>query len=356
MHLGNEHGAMINHSNLFSRIPSSIYLWIAVVIFAASNSVTRKVTEIGAQHLVNGRNPISLCNVLLVGNLCALVVMLLVFGNQWNRHTLKQMTRSDWINLAAIAILAGALAPGLIFAALDSTNVTNVVLISRLEPPLTLTFSVLLLRARVNRWTAVGSLVSFVGVAVTAFLAGSSQPLVMMDGFLQIGRGELMAVIASFILAIATIISKSRLSHVPLGIFNIVRVFLGTIIFFVLAKVLYGSQHFTEAFSPFLWKWMLLYGAVIVVAGQLCWLAGLRGSTPAATNLASSFNPLAAIGMAYLILGEVPTPAQYRGGAVIFVGILLSLVGSLQEGKSRQHPAQITYGQQMEMMPGFRGM
>lgn len=345
---------MSNRSIILARIPSPVYLWVAVFIFAASNSVTRKVTEIGAQHLVNGRNPISLCNVLLIGNLCALAVMLLVFGSQWNRQALKQITCGDWINLAAIAILAGALAPGLIFAALDTTNVTNVVLVGRLEPPLTLAFSALLFKVQINRWTAVGSLVAFMGVAMTAFLASSSQPLPMMSG-LQVGRGEFMAMIASFVLAIATVISKSRLSHISLGIFNITRVFLGTIIFFVLAKVLYGSQHFTEAFSPFLWKWMLLYGTVIVAAGQLCWLVGLRSSTPAATNLASSFNPLAAIGMAYLILGEVPTAAQYMGGAVIFVGIVLSLVGSLQEAKSGQ-PSRITYGQQMEIMPGFRGM
>jgi len=38
-------------------------LWIAVVIFAASNSVTKEIITIGQAHLVNGRNPISLFSV-----------------------------------------------------------------------------------------------------------------------------------------------------------------------------------------------------------------------------------------------------------------------------------------------------
>lgn len=348
--------ATLTKKMILDRIPSFVYLWTAIIIFAASNAVTRKVTEIGAQHSVNGHNPISLCNVLFVGNLCALAVMLLVFGKQWNKQTLSRLTYRDWFSLVAIATLSGALAPGLIFAALDTTNVTNVVLIGRLEPPLTLAFTVLLLKARINAWTAIGSIVSFAGVAVTALLASTSHTLPVMGGLFHIGKGELMTALAALILAIATIISKSRLQSIPLGIFNIVRVAVGTVVFFILAKVLYGSHHFAEVFSPFLWKWMLLYGSVIVVAGQLCWFAGLRGSTPATTTLASSFNPIAAIVMAYLILREVPSLAQYTGGTIIMVGVILSLIGSRQEAKIRKPPTRITYDQQMEMMTGFRGV
>jgi hypothetical protein len=34
------------------RIPGHIYLWLAIPIFGSSSAVTRKITEIGAQHLV----------------------------------------------------------------------------------------------------------------------------------------------------------------------------------------------------------------------------------------------------------------------------------------------------------------
>lgn len=97
-------------SQILSRIPSSGYLWMALIIGAASSSVTRKIIEIGENHLVNGRNPISLCNVLFVGNICALAVMLPIFYQQLNPRIWQQFNRKDWSGLVIIAILSGAIA------------------------------------------------------------------------------------------------------------------------------------------------------------------------------------------------------------------------------------------------------
>jgi drug/metabolite transporter (DMT)-like permease len=343
-------------SQTLSGIPSFVYLWTAIAIGAASSSVTRKIIEIGEQHLVDGRNPISLCNVLFVGNICAFAVMLSIFYQQLTPGMLKQFTRSDWMSLVVIAILSGAIAPGLIFAALDNTNVTNVVLIGRLEPPIGLALSVWLLRSRVNAWTVAGSLVSFAGVATTAFFASSGQKIAMMGGVFHLGKGELQVAIAALILAIASVLSKLRLQQIPLGFFSLFRTGLGTIVFFFLANYLYGSEHFAEAFSPFLWQWMLVYGAIIVAAGQLCWFAGLRKATSAQTTLANSCQPIAAIAMAYLILGEVPTTAQYLGGSIILIGIVLSAIGSLRQAKTSAKLIRLTPGKHMEMAIGFRGI
>lgn len=345
----------INISQTLSRVPSPVYLWVATLIFATSNSVTHRIIEIGKNHLVNGRNPISLCNVLFVGNICAFLVMMSIFHQDWKPRQLKNLSRGDWISLSVIGILSGAIAPALIFAALDQTNVTNVVLIGRLEPPLTLGLSVWLLGSRINKWTVVGSLVSFAGVAVTAFLGSSGQMVTMMGG-LQLGKGELFVAIAAIISSVATLISKLRLQSISLGIFSIYRTVVGTVVFFILANALYGSEHFAEAFSPFLWGWMFIYAAVIVVAGQLCWFAGLRNATSAETNLASSCNPIAAILMAYLILGEVPTAPQYVGGSIILVGIVLSLIGSLRQTKTTIKLVRLSPANAMGMVIGFRGL
>jgi drug/metabolite transporter (DMT)-like permease len=353
---------LVKISQILSNIPSTVYLWTAIAIGAASSSVTRKIIEIGENHLIDGRNPISLCNVLFVGNICAFAVMLPIFSQQLTPRRLKQLTRGDWISLVVIAILSGAIAPGLIFAALDNTNVTNVVLIGRLEPPIGLALGIWLLRARsvplasrVSPWTVAGALVCFVGVAATALFASSGQKIAMMGGLFHLGKGELQVAIAALLLAIASILSKLRLQHISLGFFSLFRTGLGTIVFFILANYLYGSGHFAEAFSPFLWGWMLVYGAIIVAAGQLCWFAGLRQATVAQTILASSFNPIAAIAMAYLILGEVPTMAQYLGGAIILIGIVLSAIGNLRQIQTAAKATRFTRNKHMEMAIGFWG-
>ncbi|MFZ4666316.1 MAG: DMT family transporter [Prochlorotrichaceae cyanobacterium] len=308
---------------ILSQVPTSMYLGMAVLIFAASNSVTRKIVQIGESHTVNGHNPISLCNVLFVGNLCALGVMIFIFYHDWKPSILKALTLKNWIALTIMGVLSGAIVPALIFTALGQTNVTNIVLIGRIEPILTLVLGVFILGSRVNAWTISGSLVSFAGVIVTAFLKSSGE-IATDTG----GNGEILVAIAAVISAISTIMGKLQLQSIPLGIFTIYRNVLGTIIFFLLAQNLYGSEHFAEVLSPFLWKWMIIYSSVIVVTGQLCWLTGLKNATSTELNLASLFNPIAAIGMAYLILREVPTSAQYIGGSLLFLGLILGFLGN----------------------------
>lgn len=339
------------------RISGQLYLWLAILIFGASSAVTRKITEIGAQHFINGQNPISLCNVLFVGNLCALLVLIAIYGKQWNQATLRRISRKEWISLIAIAILAGAIAPGLIFQALALTQVNNVVLVGRLEPPLTLALSVWLLRERVNRWEVIGAIMASIGVALTISLHSLGQ-VMMQVGMFKVGIGELFAAIGAIALALSTIIGKKRLAQVPLGIFSIVRTALGTVVFFVAALVLYGNRHFANAFSPFLWKWMLLYGSVIVVVGQSFWIKGLRASTGSTASIVSSFTPIVALLAAYWILGEAPTREQYGSGSVILVGIFLSQIG-IQRQAARiaiEEASSMQAEQSLGTKTGFKGI
>jgi drug/metabolite transporter (DMT)-like permease len=340
---------LLNHR--LALIPGRGYLLVAVVIFAAANAVTRKLTEIGAQNLIDGRNPISLCNVLFVGNLVALMALVATYRGDLQPHRWGHVSRTTWLTLGAIAILSGALAPALFFTALDITSVNNVVLVGRIEPPLTLALSVLLLGERVNRWVISGAVVSFVGVGLTIFLQQAGRDGGSLMG-LAVGRGEVMALAGAAAAAIATVISKTSLEHVPLGLFNIVRTALGTAVFFMAVVVLFEPTHFQDAFSPFLWQWMLIYGLVIVVGGQLAWFQGLKTSGAAEVSLASSFNPIAGILAAFLILGEAPTLAQYLGGSVIMVGIALNQWGVSRQSRTERPPSP----QEVENSMGFRGI
>ena len=339
---------------ILMRLPSSIYLGIAVLIFASSNSLTRKIVEIGQAHAINGINPISLCNVLFVGNICALGLMTVIFHRDWNPNTLKALTRKDWISLTITSLLSGAIAPALVFSALGQTNVTNIVLIGRLEPILTLVLGVWLLGMRVNFWAGAGSVISLAGVIVTVFLGSSGQTMTMA-GF-QIGTGELCVAISAIIGAISAVFGKLQLQSIPLGIFSIYRNILGTVFFFLLANFLYGPNHFAEVLSPFLWQWMLVYAAIIVVTGKLCWLTGLKNATSTELNLANLVNPIAGIVMAYLILGEAPTLAQYLGGSLFFIGIIFGLIGYRYEAKVNRELVKPSPRDAMEMPLGFRGV
>jgi drug/metabolite transporter (DMT)-like permease len=339
---------------LSNRIPGPIYLWLAVPILGASSSITRKITEIGAQNFMGGQNPISLCNVLFVGNLCALLVLGTIHRQHWNYNTLRQISRREWFGLVLVAILTGAIAPGLIFQALALTPVSNVLLVGRLEPALTIVLSIWLLRERFNRWEFMGAIVAFIGVTLTVVLRPPQVNLMSAAG-LQFGLGELLTALGAIAVAIATIIAKKRLSQVPLGIYNVVRTGLGAIVFFFLALGLYGGNHFAGVLSPFLWKWMLLYGTIIVALGQSFWNAGLRTSSIAIAAIIGSFTPIVGILAAYFILGERISASQYIGGSVILFSLFLSQVGINNRTDCRRAVSCVDMERSIESRIGFKG-
>lgn len=303
---------------------------VAIVIFGAANAVTRKLTDIGAENLIDGRNPISFCNVLFVGNLCALILLTGLYQHQWRPATLKQITGKQWGILTIVAILTSAVVPTLVFTALATTSVNNVILIGQLDTPLVLALSVWFLGDRINPWVIAGAALAFLGVALTVIIAPPSDNMVSMNmgGMgLDIGLGELLTLVAAVFKAISNVISKVSLRQIPLGIFNVYRMALGTVVFFLTVTIWFGPSHLMDTTSPFLWKWMLFYSAVLVVGGQLAWFNGLKLSNASEISFATAFNPLAGVFAAYLILGDVPTLGQYIGGAVILVGIVFNQVG-----------------------------
>ncbi|AFY38869.1 protein of unknown function DUF6 transmembrane [[Leptolyngbya] sp. PCC 7376] len=299
------------------------YLMVAIAIFGAANAVTRKITEIGAENLIDGRNPISFCNVLFVGNLCALVLLGILYHRQWTKENLKKISAKSWVAMTFVAVLGAAAVPTMVFTALAITAVNNVILIGQIDTPLVLLLSIFLLGAKVNRWVIFGAALSFLGVSLTVILQPSSPDAMVF----MIGRGELLVLIAAVLKAIANLISKISLKEIPLGIFSTFRMIIGTITFFTATTVLYGPHHFMDVATPFLWQWMLGYAAIIVVGGQLFWFSGLKRSTASEVSFATAFNPLVGVLAAYLLLGDAPTTAQYIGGAVILLGICANQIG-----------------------------
>ena len=329
-----------------------VYLLLAIAIFGAANAVTRKLTELGEMNLIADRNPISFCNVLFVGNLCALILLAALYAREWRRPVLRQLRWQDWVSMTLVAILGAAIVPTLIFTALAITPVNNVILISQVDTPLVLALSVWVLGDRVNKWVVAGAVVSFIGVALTVLIQPPGSPMVSMGT--AVGRGALLTLIAAVIKAIANLISKISLREIPLGIFSVFRMFVGTVFFFGATVVLYGPAHFMDVGSPFLWQWMLFYAAIIVVAGQSFWFNGLKRSTASEVSFATAFNPIVGILSAFLLLGEVPTLGQYIGGIVILGGIVLNQIGVQRLNLIR--PSQRPSQREMSESVGFKGI
>jgi drug/metabolite transporter (DMT)-like permease len=324
-------------------------LMIAALILSTASPVTHRLVELGSNHLVEGRNPISFCNVLFVGNLVALIAFLMIYGRRKLIRQLQKLSKIEWTGLIAIAIFAGALVPSLYFTALTKTSVNNVILVSQLKSPLTLGLSVWLLKEKINRWIIVGSIISVIGVGLTVILPDySSEETVMMGNQSILGVGTGLVIIAATIQSFNTIIDQSRLKHIPIGLVNIIKTSFSTVVFFIFAVQLFGIEHFQDAFSPFLWQWMLFYSLILVVFGQLLWLQGVRNTSGSEVSLVNALTPVASIIAAFLILGEIPTKSQYIGGIVILIGIIITQIGI--QHKTKPMPKEMT------LDTGFKGI
>ncbi|MDF1671123.1 MAG: DMT family transporter [Roseovarius sp.] len=325
----------------------AILAWVAVMIYASSNSIVTSLTQIGEINQVMGRNAITFCNLLALGSLISLIPMVFFFHKDWTRENLTKLTRKDWGLLTISAVLSSAVTPGLFFFALEHTTVTNVVLIGRIDPPLFILAAAFVLKEQFDGWAFTGGVVALVGAAVIIGLKDGGASL-------SLGIGEIAALIATLTFITSTIVTRVGLKEVPLGIFSIYRTILGTSIYIAIALYLYGPHHFQDLFAPVVLKWIWVYAIIVIIIGQFAWNLGLKYARSGDVALATSFSPLAAITIAMVMLGENPGAGLIPGGIIILGGIAVAQFGRIR--KERAEKAAIENALQHEGSVNFKGV
>ncbi len=310
-------------------VMGAILVWVAVMIYAASNSIVSLLADIGREHPVMGRNAITLCNLLFLGSLISLIPMVFMFWRDWTWENLKKLGRKDWAILTLSATLSSAVTPALFFVALDYTTVTNVVLIGRIEPPLFLLATYFFLKEQLDPWAMAAGLIALVGAVVIIALKGDGAAF-------SFGKGEIAAAVATVSFIASTLVSRVGLKGIPLGIFSIYRTVLGTIIYYFLAIWLYGAMHFQDLFSKIVLQWVWVYAIIVIIVGQFAWNLGLKNARSGDVSLATSFSPLAALVIAMLLLGEDPGAGLVPGGLIILAAIGVGQLGRIRKKRAEE--------------------
>lgn len=299
------------------RPPLVASLILSIALFALASPVIKWLITQGGQAGVVQAGAISFCNVLFVGNFCAGVLTGVMFNP---RRIWKDIggIRGSTIWLAVASVLLAVTIPWLLFTALQTTMVTSLVLLSRLEPVLYTLFALLVFKATVSKGQWVGY-----GIIVTGVLV-----LVLFENNFQLMRGHVLILVATVLQALAAVISRIVLRTCSVQAFVFLRNFVSAVVFFWIAVYLYGFGHFADAFAGDLWIAMTVYALVIVVIGQIAWykaLAGLRSTTVAQWSM---LFPFFAIFFAFVLLGEIPKTPQWIAGGIILVGMLVCRWGS----------------------------
>ncbi len=316
----------MNANSLGSGINPKLMLVVSRALVALRPSLIAFLIA-NAQALSGGmETPISFCNVLFVGNLCAALVVLFWFGVSSIMQDLRQTPPKILIGLFINGCLASLLS-ALIFIGLNYTMVTNAVLLARLGPILYALAGAVIFGKRILKSEWLGF--SVIGVGILGILLISTN--------FQLNRGDLFILGSSFVYAITSIIGKFMLTQdTPLRTVVFTRNFVSSIVFFAIANIVFGPEHFAETFAGQLWIVMSIYALILIVLGQFLWYAALGRLDSRVVGKWTSATPIFGVIFAFVLNGERPSPIQIVAFVVIMIGIFITTLGKQMPPKPEE--------------------
>ncbi len=299
---------LINPKLLFVSSRAIAALRPAVIAFLVSQ---------GAQLSGGAETPISFCNVLFVGNFCAAIAVGLWFNFKTIIDDFKTLDKKVIFGLFLNGCLA-ALLSALIFLGLEYTSVTNAVLLSRFGPVLFALSGAFLLGKKITKPEFLGFTLILVGIGA----------ITLRESMYQLNRGDIFILASAVIYAITALIGKLMLSEkCSLAVVVFTRNFISSIIFFIIANMLFGFTHFGDVFSGQLWIVMSIYAFIIIVLAQLLWYASLGKLDSKTVGSLASLSPIFGVTYAYFLNGERPSEVQISAFIVIMIGLFISSLG-----------------------------
>lgn len=289
----------------------------ATVLFSLASPLIKLLVQEGGYNGLQYPRSISFCNVLFVGNLCASLLVLGVFKPKRIWEGVRKTTRKTQLLLCSSSLIA-VIYPSLIFTALETTSVTNVVLLSRFEVIIFILLSLFLYKIKLNIYQHIGYIL--IGIS-TVFLSLAN------DGFM-FSKGDVMIMLAAVFFAITSIINKELLKRTTVPVFLFIRNVSSSIIFFFIAVYFFGWHHFQDAFRGDLWILMVFYALFIIVSGQYLWFRNTPRVSLSVVAWLLIINPFLTIFFAWLILGEVPSWYELVAIVIIFAGLAIARIGS----------------------------
>lgn len=302
---------LINPKFLFVSSRAIAALRPAVIAFLVSQ---------GTRLSGGAETPISFCNVLFVGNLCAAIAVGLWFNFQTIIDDFKVLEAKVVLGLFINGCLA-ALLSSLIFMGLNYTSVTNAVLLSRFGPVLFALLGAFLLGKKITKLEFFGFSLILVGIGA----------ITLRESMYQLNRGDVLILASAVVYAITALIGKLMLSEqCSLAVVVFTRNFISSIVFFIIATMLFGFNHFGDVFSGQLWIVMSIYALIIIVIAQLLWYASLGKLDSRTAGALASLSPVFGVAYAYFLNGERPSVIQINAFIVIMIGLFISSLGKIK--------------------------
>jgi drug/metabolite transporter (DMT)-like permease len=223
--------------------------------------------------------------------------------------------RREWRLVAALGATGLAGFHTMSYAALQTTTATNALLVLSLAPIATLFGSVALGMERPTRNKIAGALISIVGAGV--LITRGDIAAIVTHGF---NDGDLLMLLGICVWAAYSLL----LRHRPADLSPSVSLFASAAAALVLMAPLLVFRPLPSPAVLGSMPVLLSVGYIALFASAIAfmlWTYGVTHLGPARANQFVNLMPIFGAGLPFIFLGEVPTPVQLAGAALVLSGL-----------------------------------
>jgi drug/metabolite transporter (DMT)-like permease len=226
--------------------------------------------------------------------------------------------KSDWKYFALLGFLGITFHQWLQSNGLQTSEAGTTAWIVASTPVFMALLGWLALHEKLNARKAIGIVLAFVGVLLVASRGDIAS--------ISVGRfgapGDVLILMSAINWSIVSTLSRRGLNLYPAGLFTFYMMAFGL----VFSSILFVSGgYYNEIFSPTLDGWMGVGFLGIFCSGlaYIWWYDALQSLTTVETGVFLYIEPLVAMLVAFVVLGESITIASVIGGGIILVGVWL---------------------------------
>jgi drug/metabolite transporter (DMT)-like permease len=304
---------------------ASIAAAVACICFGASVVATR--------HVVPQTTPITLAFLrYVIGSLCMFALL--------RRQALAPMEGRDRLRVAALGALFFGLFPWSFSASLTYLPAATVALILATIPLVTMALSLLRGTERPSAQLLIGQLLALFGIVLAIGPAvGAGSTTTPSASAASIWTGYALAFTTVLCGAVYNVWSRPLLLRYPSGLITSWAMLAGAISLAPLA-LMQGILVSTQRITLGGWLTVLFLGTLGGAVGFGLWSYALRRSTPSKVAVFLALNPISAIALGVLLLGEPVSARLFVALAAVLVGIQLATRSTRPLPSPRRSPSR----------------
>lgn len=234
--------------------------------------------------------------------------------------SLRYLKKKDWLAFFGVALLGGAIGTMAITKALFYVNFVNlsvVILLQKLQPVFAISLATVLLKEKLPKEFFLWAGLAIIGAYFMTF--GLSAPNFSTGDKTTIAA--LFALLAAFSFSSSTVLSKRALRNVDYEMGTYLRFLFASIIMFIISATT-GDIYSVAIVTP---KQIIIFLIIAFTTGGAAiflYYYGLKRISASVASICELAFPLTAVVLEYFVHGNILSPVQWMGAAVLLISIL----------------------------------